>query len=201
VIALIAIGILVMLETVALPRRWQEVALAALVVLAAIAALGWRVMRTSRASGPDAGRWRQRLQRLHESIVRFTAGHPSRLWAALAYDLGFHVLAVTEGYVTLRWLLGNHSPTLSQAIVFEALNRVITAAFKFVPFRVGVDEAASGAFAPLIAVNPITGVSLAVVRKVRNLFWAAVGLAIIAVHPVRAGRETDPLGTAPVHRT
>jgi hypothetical protein len=70
-----------------------------------------------------------------------------------------------------------------------------------VPFRVGVDEAASGAFAPLLAVNPITGVSLAVVRKVRNLFWAGVGLAIIAVHPVRAGRETDRPGSVSVHRT
>ena len=50
-----------------------------------------------------------------------------------------------EVFLTLRWLLGDRSPTLAQAIVFEALNRVVTVAFKFVPFRVGVDEALSGA--------------------------------------------------------
>mgnify|MGYP003352949658 CR=1 FL=1 len=34
--------------------------------------------------------------------------------------------------------------------MFEALNRVVTVAFKFVPFRVGVDEALSGALAPVL---------------------------------------------------
>src|SRR6185295_18524629 len=95
-------------------------------------------------------------------------------------DLGFHALAVLEIYATLGWLLGDRSPTISQAIVFEALNRVVTVLFKFVPFRIGIDEVLSGELAPVLAVNPATGVALAVVRKVRNLFWAAVGLALVA---------------------
>jgi hypothetical protein len=71
-------------------------------------------------------------------------------------------------------------------LVFEALNRVVTVVFKFVPFRIGVDEALSGAMAPLLAVNPAAGVALAIVRKVRSLFWSAVGLGIIAAHPSKA---------------
>lgn len=200
-IAMIALGIVVMLDTVRLPRVWQEGALLALAALGLAAALGWRWMRRSSAVDAGAGRWRLRVQRLHESIVQFTRGNARGLWRAFVFDFVFHALAVVEGYLTLRWLLGDHSPTLSQAIVFEALNRVVTVAFKFVPFRVGVDEAVSGAFAPLVAVNPITGVSLAVVRKVRNLFWAGVGVAIIAVHPVPGVRATDRPGTASVHRT
>ena len=54
-----------------------------------------------------------------------------------------------EVFLTLRWLLGDRSPTLEQAIVFEALNRVVTVVFKFVPFRVGIDEALSGGLAPV----------------------------------------------------
>ena len=104
-----------------------------------------------------------------------------------ALDLVFHALAVLEVYVTLEWVLGDRSPTLVQAIVFEALNRVITAAFKFVPFRVGIDEASAGALAPMLSVNPAAGVALAVVRKVRNLFWAAIGLVLVAAHPAEAG--------------
>jgi hypothetical protein len=53
----------------------------------------------------------------------------------------------------------------------------VTVAFKFVPFRIGIDEALSGALAPVLAVNPAAGVALAVVRKVRNLIWSGVGLA------------------------
>ena len=112
-----------------------------------------------------------------------SGGHPRRLWRVFALDLGFHALAVLEVYVTLLWLLGDRSPTIVQSIIFEALNRVITVVFKFVPFRVGVDEASAGALAPILSVNPAAGVALAVVRKVRNLFWAAIGLALVAAHP------------------
>ena len=72
------------------------------------------------------------------------------------------------------------------------LNRAITVVFKFVPFRVGADEALSGTVAPMLAVNPAAGVSLAVVRKVRNLFWTASGLGIIAAHPAQTTRAMDP---------
>ena len=44
----------------------------------------------------------------------------------------------------------------------------------------------AGALAPILSVNPAAGVALAVVRKVRNLSWAAVGLVLVAMHP--AGR-------------
>ena len=199
VLAMIALGIIVMLDTVQLSRGWQQGAAAALVLLALVALAGWRLMRVTTMADATTSRWRQRLHRLHGSVVRFAAGNRGRLSRAFAFDVGFHALAILEGYVTLRWLLGDRSPTLSQAIVFEALNRVVTAVFKFVPFRVGVDEAASGAFAPLIAINPIAGVSLAVVRKVRTLSWAAVGLAIIAAHPVQGARATDRRGSEPAH--
>ena len=68
------------------------------------------------------------------------------------------------------------------------VNRVQMLAFKFVPFRVGVDEALTGALAPVLAVPAAVGVTLAVVRKVRSLFWAGVGLVVIAAHPTRTGR-------------
>jgi hypothetical protein len=102
----------------------------------------------------------------------------------------FHTLAVLEVFLTLRWLVGDGSVTVSQAVVFEALNRVVTVAFKFVPFRIGVDEALSGALAGLLSVQPVTGVTLAVVRKIRNLFWTGIGLSLIAV-PVREAPVTD----------
>jgi len=93
--------------------------------------------------------------------------------------------------------MGDQSPTLAQAVVFEALNRVVTVAFKFVPFRVGVDEALTGAAAPMLAVNPAAAVALAVVRKVRNLFWSLVGLLIIAAHPAEPSTGIRP-GTTTV---
>jgi hypothetical protein len=86
-------------------------------------------------------------------------------------------------------------------MMFESLNRVITAAFKFVPLRVGVDEAASGGFAALVGVNPVAGVAPALVRKVRSLFWMGIGLALIAFYHSRAVPSPGRHGSVPAPRT
>ena len=184
VLAMVAIGLIVLAANVTMPSVWRAGLFAALGALILGAGVALRAMRGTwdprRGTRP---RWRERLASIRDEAVRFSGGHPERLWRVFALDLVFHALAVLEVYITLEWLLVDRSPTLVEAIVFEALNRVITAAFKFVPFRVGIDEATAGALAPILSVNPAAGVALAVVRKVRNLFWAAVGLAPVATHP------------------
>jgi hypothetical protein len=76
----------------------------------------------------------------------------------------------------------------------------VTAAFKFVPFRVGIDEALTGALAPVMAVQPVAGVTLALIRKVRNLAWTGVGLLLIAAAPVRVAPASDRPGSEPARR-
>lgn len=190
-LTMIGLGIIVMLSTVPLPIEWEEWALVGLAVVAGAAVVGVVILHR-RVPAPEPGTgWRASVRRLQTSVLQFSAGHPSRLWRAFAFDMTFHGLAVGEAYLTLLWLLGERSPTLAQAIVFEALNRLVTVVFKFVPFRVGVDEAISGAFAPLLAVSPAAGVSLAVIRKVRNLFWTGVGLAFIGARQVEPAPLPD----------
>jgi hypothetical protein len=205
VMAMVAVGVVVLLATVPLSEGWQWSLTAALAALALAVAVGWRLMRGTwdERRGPRSP-WRERAAAARQAVTGFAAEHPGRLWRALAFDAVFHLLAVVEVFLTLRWLLGDPPspgfgaaglrPTLAQAVIFESVNRVIIVAFKFVPFRIGVDEALSAALAPILSVNPAAGVSLAVVRKVRGLFWAAVGLVVIAAHPTR----TTPLGREPV---
>jgi hypothetical protein len=194
VMAMVGIGLVVLAVNVEMPRVWKVALNAALAALVAGGIVSLRAMRgtwdPSRGSRP---RWRERLASVRDEAFRFSGGHPERLWGVFALDLVFHALAVLEVYVTLQWLLADRSPTLVQAIVFEALNRVITAAFKFVPFRVGIDEASAGALAPILSVNPVAGVALAVVRKVRNLFWAAIGLVLVAAHPAETTKVTKTI--------
>ena len=103
----------------------------------------------------------------------------ARTWQAFGFGMAFHALAVLEVFFTLGLIQPDAAPTLSQSVVFEAFNRVQMLAFKFVPFRVGVDEALTGALAPALDVPAAVGVALAIVRKVRNLFWAGLGLALM----------------------
>jgi hypothetical protein len=185
-IGMVALGIAVALFTVPLSTSGREIALAALVLFAGGAIVAQRLLRGtwSAERGPRPP-WRARLAQLRQTTLGFAEGHPERLWGVFALGIAFHAFAVLEVYLVLGWLMGNARPTWTQSIVFEALNRAITIAFKFVPFRVGVDEALSGALAPSLAMASANGVTLAVVRKVRNLFWAGVGLALIGGHRLR----------------
>jgi len=180
-LALVAIGVLVLLAAVPLPFEWRESAVVLLVVLAAGTLAGLRLLRGTWS--PDDGprpAWRARLAGIRQSVVGFSMANPGQLWRAFGLGMAFHVLAALEVFLTLGWIRDDVLPSVPQAIVFEALNRVVTLAFKFVPFRVGVDEALSGALAPVLAMPAAVGVTLAIVRKARNLFWAAIGLALMA---------------------
>jgi len=202
IVAVVILGVVVMLVTVPLSFEWREGAVVAIVVAAVGIAVTLRLLRgTWREEGGPRPEWRESLAGLRRSVLAFSSERPWRPLRVLLLDFSFHGLAIVEVFLTLRWLLGDRSPTLAQAIVFEALNRVVTVAFKFVPFRVGIDEALSGALAPVIAVQPVAGVTLAVVRKVRNLVWTGVGLLLIAAHPAHAEPGTDRPKNAPSHRT
>jgi hypothetical protein len=188
VVVMVTVGLVLILATVPLNAAWRWSIMAALACLAVGGPIAWRLMRGTWDERRGArSRWRERLAAARLTVTGFAASYPGQVWRALAFDAAFHVLAVVEVFLTLRWLLGDRSPTLVQAVIFESVNRVIIVAFKFVPFRIGVDEALTGALAPILSINPAAGVTLAVVRKVRSLFWAGVGLVVIAAHPSKPG--------------
>jgi len=59
------------------------------------------------------------------------------------------------------------------------VNRVITVVFKFVPLRVGVDEAGTAVFTNVLGLGATVGVTLALVRKARVIAWVVVGLVLL----------------------
>jgi hypothetical protein len=202
VLTVVALGAVLLLATAPLSLQRRDTAIGLLIVGVIGALVMVRLLRGTWSAEKGARpQWRERLAMLRESVLQFSAAHPSQLAAVYGLHLVFHALAMFEVYLTLRWVLGDLSPTFAQAAVFEALNRVLTAVFKFVPFRVGVDEVASGALALQLGIPAVVGVTGAVVRKVRNLVWTGVGLALIAGHRGRAARATDPPESESAHRT
>lgn len=174
VAAMLAFGVALFLTTTTTPEGTRWIAAGALAGTAVAVASAVALLRAPR------------LLRVRGDVWSFAAANPGRLARVFALQLFFHVLAVLETFLTLRWLLGGESPTFVQAVVFETVNRFTAVAFKFVPFRIGVDEAASAAIAPLVAATAGAGVTLAVIRKVRVLFWSGIGLLLIATHPARS---------------
>jgi hypothetical protein len=82
---------------------------------------------------------------------------------------------------------------LLTAFVVETANRLITVVFKFVPLRLGVDEAATAALTQVLGLGTRSGLSTAIVRKVRVLFWAVVGGVVL----VREGFTPGTVGADP----
>jgi uncharacterized membrane protein YbhN (UPF0104 family) len=195
-VTMIVVGVTVLLtsDAVSLSLGWREILIGLLVAISGGALIAFRVIggtwKPERGERPP---WRARLASLRESVLAFSAGHPTRLWRVFLLDLTFQAVAVMEVFLTLRWLRPE-APTIAEAVMFSALDRAIIIAFKFVPFRLGVDEAFSGGMAGLLRWDPVTGVALALIKKVRSIFWVGVGLILIAAHPSRGGPEMDPPG-------
>src|ERR671928_18571 len=68
---------------------------------------------------------------------------------------------VEEVYVTL-YFISDVPPTLLTAFVLESVNRIINVVFKFVPMRVGVDEAGTARFTAALNFGATAGVTLAI---------------------------------------
>ena len=79
----------------------------------------------------------------------------------------------------LRLLPATRPITLVEAFVLETAGRLIVVAFKFVPYRLGVDEAGTALVARALAIDPTAGVTIALVRRLRVVFWNAIGLALL----------------------
>jgi hypothetical protein len=56
---------------------------------------------------------------------------------------------------------------------------LITIVFKLIPFLVGVDEAGAQFVAETVGLGAAIGVTLAIIRKGRILFWTVIGLILI----------------------
>lgn len=103
-----------------------------------------------------------------------------RLAQVASWEVAFHIAAVAEVWLVLRLLPAASGATLVDAFLLESAGRFVTIAFKFIPYRLGIDEAGSGAVAQVIGIGPAAGVTLALVRRLRILVLNAVGLVRLA---------------------
>jgi hypothetical protein len=110
-------------------------------------------------------------------VLKWPVGKLARvgLWEAV-----FHVAAVAEVWLVLRLLPASSNATLVDAFLLESTGRFVTIAFKFIPYRLGIDEAGSGAVAQVIGIGPAAGVTLALVRRLRILVLNVFGLVRLA---------------------
>ena len=102
------------------------------------------------------------------------------------------LLGVVEVYVILR-VLGADVSAL-QALFTSTGVTIINTAFFVVPGQFGVMESAHVLVLQSLGFPAALGLSIGVIRRIRKMATAAVGLVLYAVHhviPIKAGRQGD----------
>ena len=121
-------------------------------------------------------------------IIAFLHGHPGRVARVLVTQTAAQVLLVTEVWVVIAGLGLAVSGTGS--LILEGGAKFIATAFAFVPGQVGASEGAYALLAGAIGLPPAAGLTLALVRRMRGLLVASVGVIVLAFLEGRRRRVT-----------
>jgi hypothetical protein len=189
VVIFVSCGMAAVLLNFSQSKSLRLISLITLGVIAVVVALGvvfiWSEVRVaSRILSllPDRRvdpKWLERARAVEDIVYGFYRRHRARFLPILILEGSFHLAGVAEIYVTLLFISPGHPPTFFAAFILESVNRLITMVFKFVPLRLGVDEAGTGKVSQLLQFTEPAGVTLAIVRKARDLCWTMVGIGFL----------------------
>ena len=185
--AMIAAGTLALLFAFDPPEQMRlagEVAVA-VILLAFVAAMLvlWRrpavLSRLLSLAGTRGESRAGKVRALEQQIYTFGSRRGATIPAVIACELAFHALGVVEAHLTLTIINGTPPPLLT-SFILETANRLFAVLFKFIPFQVGAGEIGTAAVTVVLGMSDTTGVTVAVVRKVRMVAWALVGAVLLA---------------------
>ena len=195
-------GITATLVLAPLSAAWRAYALLLVAVLIAVVILAgvaltkrWRLVGNAiRVIGrlPRIGKWVMGKQPIVDSaednLLSFHDEAPRAFWATLILNLFWHLLAVLEVYVILRCMGARIAP--GGALVVEGLTKVINLVGALNPGNFGTYEGGNILIAKIFGVTSTAGLTLALCRRVRIVFWSGVGaMCMIAMNRVDSARR------------
>jgi glycosyltransferase 2 family protein len=185
-------GTATLLLTFSLPKALRYASIGALVTTLIIIPLAyliirseWRILSGALQFLEKRGVWpkmttrfKPKAESFEELFYGFYAKSQRSFLSIFALDMCFHLAGVVEIFITLSFI-SPVAPTITQAFILESVNRIINVAFKFIPLRAGVDEGGTGQVSKVLGFARGIGVTLAIVRKGRDIVWSAIGLILI----------------------
>jgi len=146
-----------------------------------------RLLQRFRVTKGFAGGWQEAIRRVERTLFSFHRESPAAFWCSFALQLIAHGFAVAEVY-SILWLLGKE-PSVLLAFLIEALTKVVNLAGSFVPANIGTYEGGNMLILATFGLRGSTGLTLAVIRRLRALFWSALGLAYLAAFRMPSRRQ------------
>jgi hypothetical protein len=191
VVTVLGISAILMIGPVSV--RWRVYAALLITVLVSVVILAAVALRNRWQLVGNATRAIGRLPRLHawvsdkqpiidsaeDNLLSFRDEAPAAFWATLIFNLLWHILAVLEVYIILRFMGAGFS--VGAAFIVEGLTKVINLVGALNPGNFGTYEGGSMLIAKMFGVTSTTGLTLALCRRARTVFWAGVGAMCVIV--------------------
>ena len=162
------------------------VLISAVILAAAAVRNRWQLVgHAARAIGrlPQLHAWVSGKQPIIDSaednLLSFRDEAPAAFWATLIFNLLWHLLAILEVYIILRFMGARIA--LGGALVVEGLTKVINLVGALNPGNIGTYEAGNMLIAKIFGVTGTAGLTLALCRRARTVFWAGVGAMCMIV--------------------
>ena len=124
-------------------------------------------------------RKRPLLHSLESRLFDFYHRTPGAFWGSFGLNLACHAAAILEVYLIL-WLIGVKL-SLFAALAIEALTKLINIVGVLNPGNIGTYEGGNMLIARMFGLTGAVGFTVAIARRVRAIFWAAVGVLCLVV--------------------
>lgn len=196
-------GVLMTLAVVSLShvlRLSAAILASSLVILLIFAGIAvhkrWRVFSTTADAVtriPRLTHWFQDkwsiLLSAEEQIVSFHRSQPTAFVGSMSLNLVSHALAIAEVYLILR-LLGT-PVTPFTAFILESLTKLISVVGAVNPGNLGTYEGGNMVIGRLVHLSADQGLTLALCRRLRAVFWAIIG-ALCLIELSRSATKAIP---------
>jgi hypothetical protein len=128
------------------------------------------------------------VREFEESAYGSTRHATARMWVVVAAAVTFHLLSFLEIWLTIWLITGESHP--AAAFILDTVGRLVNILFKIIPLQLGVLQVGSELVGLATGLPAGTGVTVSLIRTVRILFWAGVGVVLLG----RRAGASDLLG-------
>jgi Lysylphosphatidylglycerol synthase TM region len=132
-------------------------------------------------------RYQHYLRAVEQATYDFFLTRKGIFLAVLGIEIATNFTGVCEAYFILK-VTAAHS-SLFAAYLAESASRAAQFAFCFIPLGLGVQEGVAAATLKALGDAAAEGVSLAIIRKIRTLFWTGLGLVLAAKYSIARPAE------------
>lgn len=186
-VVFLVIGLLLMLGSATLPRSYDVAAIVGLIaaVLGAVLIVGLQNVRLSAILGPRLARLPfgekmeetlEHVRDIEERLAAFYTRRRGQFAAAMVLSFIPWLIGIPEIYFAAYFL--GHPVSLADAWIAEAAVQLVRTGLSIVPAGIGTQEGAFLVIFSALTGSPTLGVSLALVRRFREIVWVLWGAAI-----------------------